>query len=37
MATLLSVNVGRPRDVAWNDRVVLEGVTPASRIARPEP
>src|SRR5215213_9230373 len=26
MATLLSVNVGRPRDVAWNDRVVHTGI-----------
>ena len=26
MATLLSVNVGRPRDVAWNGRVVRTGI-----------
>ncbi len=26
MATLLSVNVGRPRDVAWHDRTVYTGI-----------
>jgi ferredoxin-NADP reductase/MOSC domain-containing protein YiiM len=26
MPTLLSVNVGRPRDIAWNDRIVHTGI-----------